>query len=392
MFFVVLISLSLFLYLPNPVNVGISQLLPQLRAWGRVSVFLTMGSIALLVVITTRIKKYSLVGGALVLILVLLPFFEASEFRSNRPASVDISRVAGEAKTQRLLTLKTLQQLLPQNCVIFQVPIYPYPEFDRPDDSVGDYASILLPAEDYGYFKWSNPAIKNSYNWLSLQPLVSENPDFVRVSPRYSIQYAKALGACAVLIDRAMLTSLETLDFNGFKLKSECKFDLPGETFNDIPRFQVIELRSEFCNIVVPKKVSDFVLSNSSGKFLWKIDQAYGVEYRDGVQIFNTSSAINARVIRGLKFNRQSAYVWKISLFDSQKSEILGLKLNVCIYNINKKVKFCNQSNLDSDSRLEISQNQEELSPNLTKFEFTIDGLETLPSNISYWGVNLLQK
>jgi len=391
-FLITLITILFFLYLPNPVNFGISQVLPQLRAWGRVSVFLTFTSIALLAIVISRTKRHSVVGGFLILVLALLPFFEANEFRSSRAAGVDISRVANEAKSQRLITLDSLKSLLPAQCPIFQVPLYPYPEFDRPDDAVGDYAAIMLPAEDLNYFRWSSPAIKNSYDWISIQPLVSENPNFARVSPTYSIEYAKALGACAVLVDRAMLTSTETVDFDDNQIKPECKFDLPGEKFNNGSRFQVIKLLGELCRIKVSKEVMDFASSNSSGRYLWKIDQAYGIEYREGVQIFSTSAAINTRVIRGLNVNKQNTYLWKVSFYDESKREIFGSEISVCKLYINQLVQHCGKHKSDSKGRLEIPANSQELSDGLKKYEFKIENTETIPKGVFYWGLSLYQK
>lgn len=391
-FFVLLMSVLLFLYLPNPVNFGISQILPQLRAWGRVSVFLTMSSIVLICIVISRLRRDSILGGLLVLILTSLPFLEASEFRMNRPAANDVSRVALEGKNQRLLTLDALKRFLPLNCEIFQVPIYPYPEFDRPDDAVGDYASIMLPGEDPGYFKWSNPAIKNSHEWKSIQPLVSENPNFARVSPTYTIEYAAALGACSVLVDRAMLTEVEINEFVVRKVNSQCKVDLPGERFNDQARFQVIKISGELCSFPLSKAINEFASSNNSGKFIWKIDQAYGIKFINEVQIFPVSSAINSRVTQGLKYTRGNRYSWIISFYDENMKQVIGSQFNVCKLYVNKLDRDCFTYSLNQKNQIEIFANEQELSKELMKFEFTLENIDKSPNKISYWGIKLLQK
>lgn len=391
-FIVLLMSVLLFLYLPNPVNFGISQILPQLRAWGRVSVFLTMSSIALICIVVSRVKRDSVVGGLLIVILTSLPFLEAYEFRMNRPAATDISRVALEVKNQRSLTLDALKSFLPLNCQIFQVPIYPYPEFDRPDDAVGDYASIMLPGEDPGYFKWSSPAIKNSHEWKSIQPLVSENPNFARVSPTYTIEYAAALGACAVLVDRAMLTEPEINEFVVRKVKSQCKVDLPGERFDNEARFQVIKISGEFCSFPLSKVITEFASSNNSGKFIWKIDQAYGVKFVSDVQIFPVSSAINSRVTQGLKYTQGNRYSWIISFYDENMNQVSGSQFNVCKLYVNKLDRDCFTYSVNQKDQIEIFANEQELSKELMKFEFTLENIEKSPNKISYWGIKLLQK
>lgn len=391
-FFVLLMSILLFLYLPNPVNFGISQILPQLRAWGRVSVFLTISSIVLFCIIVSRLKRDSIWGSLLVVILAFLPFLEVSEFRMNRPAATDISRVALEGKNQRLLTLDALKRFLPLNCEIFQVPVYPYPEFDRPDDSVGDYASIMLPGEDLGYFKWSNPAIKNSYEWKSIQPLISENPNFARVSPNYTIEYAAALGACAVLVDRAMLTEVEINEFATRNVKSQCKVDLPGERFINQARFQVIKISGELCSLPLNKVINEFASSNNSGKFIWKIDQAYGVGFVSDVQIFPISSAINSRVTQGLKYTPGNRYSWIISFYDENMNQVSGSQFNVCKLYVNKLDKECYIYSLNQENQIEIFANDQELSKELMKFEFKLEDIDKSPKLISYWGIKLLQK
>jgi hypothetical protein len=391
-FFLVLILVLFFLYLPNPVNFGISQILPQLRAWGRVSVFLTMSSIAMTCVLVSRIKKVSIIGSFLIVILVAVPFFEVNDFRLSRPVSIDISRVANEAKNQRLETLNSLKVFLPRNCQIFQVPIYPYPEFDRPDDAVGDYASILIPGEDPGYFKWSNPAIKNSHEWKSIQPLVSENPNFARVSPSYSIDYAAALGACAVMVDRAMLTEIEKINFESIKVDSRCKKDLAGEKFNNLSRFQAIKLRGDTCRPFVKKETRDYADSNSSGKFLWKIDQAYGVDFIDGVQIFPVSSAINSRVSQGLSYNPKDTYKWVVIFYDESLNKVTDSQFKVCKLYINKISKKCYRNEYNQQGQFEITASRDEISKGLMKFEFTLERQEQTFSKVLYWGLTLIQE
>ena len=379
---------SLLLYLPSPINFGISQILPQIRAWGRVSVFLTLCMITVLLILIQSAKKNSISAGALIAVLMVIPYFEAASFRNSRPASIDITRVAVEGVELRNLTLLNMKELLKENCSIFQIPVYPYPEFDIPNDSVGDYASIAIAAQDYGYFKWSSPSIKDTYGWKALQPLVSQSPNFARVDVRYSIEYGKALGACAALIDRAQLTNSEDQELSELAATSKCFSSLNGEKFGISSRYMIHQYKSK-CPRDIRNETIDFAMSNQNGGYLWKIDQAFGIKFVNGIQMFPTESVINMRFISGV--DKINPLTLKIFFDDVEKSSSYQRNVRICNYNISLNQKSCVQRQITKEQEIELKLNSNDISSGLNKVELSLQDSENAPRIKGNWGAVLVQ-
>jgi hypothetical protein len=380
---------SLMLYLPSPINFGISQILPQIRAWGRVSVFLTLSMISVLLILIQSAKKSTISAGALIAVLIVIPYFEATSFRNSRPASIDITRVAAEDVELKNLTLSNMKELLDENCSIFQIPVYPYPEFDIPNDSVGDYASIAIAAQDYGYFKWSSPSIKDTYGWKALQPLVSQSPNFARVDVRYSLEYGKALGACAALIDRAQLTNSEEKELSALAATSNCFSSLKGETFGMSSRYVIHQYKSE-CPRDIQNETIDFARSNQKGGYLWKIDQAYGIEFVNGIQMFPTESVINMRFISGS--DKINPLTLKFFFDDIEESASYQKNVRICNYNISLNQKSCIQRQMTKEQVIELKINSNDISSGLNKVELSLQDSEITTRVKGKWGVVLVQE
>jgi len=389
-FFFLVTFISFLLYLPSPINFGISQFLPQIRAWGRVSVFLTLCMISILLVMIQSLKKYSISAGVLIATMIAIPYFEATSFRNSRPASTDISRVAVEDIELRKLTLSNMKGILKEKCSIFQIPIYPYPEFDIPSDSVGDYAGIAIAAQDYGYFKWSSPAIKDTDDWKALQPLVSQSPNFARVGVKYSIEYGNALGACAALIDRAQLTRSEKTELNDLITDTRCFSNLVGEKFEKSSRYVIYKYGND-CPINLRGETIDFAKSNTSGSYLWKIDQAYGLGFVDGVQMFPAESVINIRFISDPGKTGPSNLNMKYFFDFSNNGRKYEKKVKICKRSITSGLTSCIESQIRKDGAIEIKLNSTEITLGLNKLELSLEDFKDDEQAIRKWGVVLRQ-
>jgi len=389
-FLILLTTFTLILYFPNPINFGISQILPQIRAWGRVSVFLTLCMIAILVVGIGLLRKHSITAGILICALIVVPFAEVLEFRKSRPAGIDISRAALDANRLRSTTLSAMRNSLEKDCAIFQIPIYPYPEFDIPNDNAGDYAGISLPSEDPGYFRWSSPAIKDTYAWKALQPLVSQSPNFARVKLSYALQYGSALGACAALIDRAQLTMNETSELVDLQDASNCQINLSGEKFGDSSRYLLYHFK-QGCPAIFSKEIEKYAKSNASGDYLWKVDQAFGIEFLNEFQMFLTNSAINVRVISGSNLEPTPTYYWRFRFLPNEKGGKLK-NVKICKREVSSDINSCTNQRLDASGYTTIFPSKGDLRPGLHKIEFTLP--ESLSGELvgKNWGVVLVQQ
>ena len=389
-FFISLSSVCALLYMPTPLNFIISKILPQLRAWGRVSVFLTFSLIAIFIVIFSILSKKSLLSWIMLTLLILIPFLEAKEFRSSRPSAVNVNQAALDSVQNPNMTLSSLKAIYKRGCAIVQVPFYPFPEFDIPNDGALDYSGLAIPFQDKGYFKWSYPAVKNTIAWKAYQPLISENPNFARVDVEYAIKYSIALGSCGVLVDRAQLTEPELAQMDNLANISTCFNKLSGDLYRESQRYITVSSNSSCYNLKnIPKEILNFAAQNKNGSLLWKIDQAYGVRFIEEFQIFPIDSVINTRVVRVNKNSPRSNYSWAFNFYDKEMVQIYPDKIKICTLNRDSQNTDCTILERLSTGELRLDVTIIDAVNDLSKIEFQVlnEGLEN--PEIKYWGVIL---
>lgn len=366
-----LLAVAFALYISSPFNFAISRVLPEIRAWGRMSVVLTMLILALLALLITKVWNRRLIAGVLTALILLIPMSEAYFFHHDRPTSVALSAAAEQSHALRTSTLVAMKGIYPQNCPIFIAPVYPFPEFDRQDDNNIDYAELDLPLQDNGYFRWSYPAVKDTTNWSAFQPLVSEQPPFPRASLAYQLSYARALGACGSVIDRTLLTPSELAELTNVAAKSQtCFANLPGETFQGAQRFASLNFKSASCGPSIDPATAAFAKRNLSTDFLWRIDQPSGLKYIDRWQVFSNISPIAFRQIRSSKAEGKSP-VYSF-IFTGVKGSAPLTSVKVCLRKITDVVPACANVALDKYGQGSLVGAASQLTTSLQKYEFTI--------------------
>lgn len=376
---------SIALYFPNPFNFAISRLIPQIRAWGRVSTVLTLLALCLLSLVISELRNHRIIAAALAIILTLVPLAEAGVYRQGRPPSIAVSNSAQQLINIRGKTLSSLRTIYPRGCAIFLAPVYPFPEFDIPNDSNGDYSALALPAQDAGYFKWSYPAAKDTAAWSAFQPLASEEPNFARASLNYQINYARALGACGAVIDRTLLTPPELVELakETEQARENCFEDLPGETFNSDQRFASLRFSGNGCTVPVSPEVKTFADQNRAARILWKIDQPYGLGFLDKWQVFSNTSPIDFRLIKSNALgNKAPIYSFK---FTPANPATPPSTLKVCLRRTTDIVPVCANVELNKNGEGSLVGEPSQLKTNLQKYEFTV--APESAALISNWGV-----
>jgi hypothetical protein len=296
-FVILLLSITLLFYFVSPLNYSVSRILPQIRAWGRLSVVISLLTLLLLGLFHSRLRKSDLVIWPLLIVFIFIPLFEVKQFGTNRPPSISLSNSADEQFQDFQLALNELRAIYPKDCSLVNLPLYPFPEFDRPDDNNIDYGQLQLPIIDEGYFKWSYAGVKATENFATWQPLISEFPPFARAQIEDQINYAESIGACGVLIDRTFLTEVENLDLRVINGRQpSCISELSGPTTDTISRYISINFFETKCkSIPVPgsKSIVDYFPPKG---LVWRIDQSSELTFKGPFQVFPASSSISLRL------------------------------------------------------------------------------------------------
>jgi hypothetical protein len=296
-FVILLLSATLLLYFVSPLNYSVSRILPQIRAWGRLSVVISLLTLMLLGLFLSRSKKSDLVAWPIVMVFIFIPFSEVKQFAMNRPPSIALNNAASSQIKDFRLALNELKAVYPKGCSLVNLPLYPFPEFDRPDDKNIDYGQLQLPITDEGFFQWSYAGIKATENFATWQPLISEFPPFTRAQIEDQVSYAEFLGACGALIDRTFLTEDENraLGVIGGRQPS-CISELSGPTTDTGSRFISINFYETECKSTPVPGSKNLVNYSPPKELVWRIDQSTELNFKGLFQVFPVSSSISVRL------------------------------------------------------------------------------------------------
>lgn len=317
-FVILILSSTLLLYFVSPINYLISIIIPQIRAWGRLSVVISLLTLLWFGLLLSRQKKFNPIIWPIIVLLIFIPSFEVKQFNMNRPTSSALNNSAESHFQNFKLALNELEAIYPKNCSLVNLPIYPFPEFDRPDDKNIDYGQLQLPIIDPGYFQWSYAGVKSTENFEAWQSLISEFPPFNRANLGEQVNYAQSLGACGVLIDRTFLNDVENLDLvRMLKERASCISKLN----NDIGgRFVSINFRDGACSISPDTGSNPTVNDHTLKKLIWRIDQSSELGFNGLFQTFPATSAINLRLWADQN-NTHREYELVIRIFSGEQLE-----------------------------------------------------------------------
>ena len=385
-----LLFLAALLYIIGPVNFGISRIIPEIRAWGRISSVLTLLILTVTaLLVETYFKKFALKGVVLLLILVI-PLSEVYFFRSYRPISSSAALSVQTINNLRETSLKELKLIYQKNCPIFLAPLYPFPEYERADDNNFDYSQLSLPLLDDGYFRWSAAGIKSTLNFKAWQPLTSVQPNFARANIAYQLEYARSLGACGSVVDRTLLTETESKDLSAylFDQNTFCLKNLLGEEFGGSSRFLSIAYNAPNCERQVNPNIDNFAKSNLQSEILWQIDQPYGLKYLDQWQIFPSSSPIGLRLVEFTNANRTLNF-FKIRVSPIE-SKVPFTSLTVCARSIGSIEGSCHALRVGKENSMQLQIRSEYLSNTLQKIELYLKPESA--ALIENWGVVIENK
>ena len=383
----ILLFVSFAMYLIGPVNFGISRVFPEIRAWGRMSSFLTL---LILTAVALTAQTYCKRFGAktvVTLLILVIPISEAYFFRSYRPASSVASSIANATNAQREDTLSELKTIYERKCPIFLAPVYPFPEYERQDDVNFDYSQLALPLIDDDYFRWSAAAIKSTENSKTWQNLASVQPNFARAAIDFQLDQARALGACGSVVDVSLLVPSERNDFSKLltETNSLCFQWLPGEVFESRSRFVSINFSDPVCKRDVEDSRQEFASSNFQGNTIWQVDQPYGLNYLDKWQMFPNTAPINFRMITSDSSDKagvslQIKLKWKAGV--NQRAST-----SLCLRALGSQEKNCQELPISENGEVVFPLSSDYLKNSITKMELSIHANSV--EFISEWGLVL---
>ena len=386
-FISLILGTSLLLYFVSPLNFSISRILPQIRAWGRLSVVISLLTILLFALFATKVSINRNIKFVLLILFIAIPAMEVNQFHGNRPTSAALNAASLVDNVSTTQTVNQMRSIYSERCPISLLPVYPFPEFDRPDDSNIDYGLARLPLSDDSYFRWSYAGIKASKNFSSWQPLVSEFPPFARAGIKFQIDYSHALGVCGVVIDRSYLNSSEKAELSTIlELKTySCEQDLIGEKFENLFRYVTINFRGEKCSPKLDKTTVKYATSNAGKSFLWRIDQGGSTYFLERWQMFGAETPISLRLNIG---NQESGGKLEfIFRFTGNESLLEKREFSICLLSNELELNQCKKIRISSAGIGRLPVPQQLYSSGLKKIIVSIDAAQSLDS--LNWGITV---
>ena len=334
-FLFISIILALALYFRSPINFSISRLLPQIRAWGRMEIFL---SFLLLLAFANWLKYNSKAKISVFLVAFLaIHYTSLSDFRNSRVSSLDLNNIAVRENANTSKSLEWLNAHLSVSCAIGQIPIYPFPEFDYPNDSNIDYGLLKLPLATNN-FKWSYGGIKSTSDFQNYQNLISEVPNFSRADLVTQIQKFKSLGACGTLIDKTYLNNQENVTLSELTRSANrigCINNLPGERVNGESRYIYLSLSGQICNGFLNAPIT---LVGSKPLALLNIDYKIDTPYSKGISDLGERFDIGTQVFGKFVMKHDGRLLLRVS-YEKLNGKVIDSP-QVCIQ-VGTLVKEC---------------------------------------------------
>lgn len=339
-FITLTLFITVFFYFKSPVQFVLVQLIPQVRAWGRMSSFISLLLPILLFLLIKffNLKKLVLVSG--LAIMVVLNLVDWTSLRAGRPLSSTLNVGSEVNKTSSLAILENMKQRYPQGCGIFQVPVYPFPEFDTPDDAVNDYAQFLVSINDDNYFKWTYGGVKATENAKYFQHLYSEFPPFNRASLKLQSEYANSMGACAIFIDRDALNQYERGDLQPL-LRTYSEKCVITHQLGALERYVEVDLHSPGCRRSSNYVTQELYSKYQSADFLWRVDEPADLQITRNGTFFEAKTRLHLRLIPNDKKANNIRVYFQLTFQDGQSD---------------KPAKVCFSTNNMKDIRCEVSE------------------------------------
>lgn len=392
-FVILILSTTLLFYFVSPINYSVSRILPQIRAWGRLSISISLLTLLLLGLLISRVmkshsitlNKKRLVVLPISSLLIFIPISEAKQFGMNRPPSMALNDATTSQNKDFQLVLNELKTIHSKNCSIVNLPIYPFPEFDRPDDQNIDYGQLQIPIIDQDYFRWSYAGIKGTENFANWQFLISEFPPFARADLETQVDFAQSLGACGVLIDRTYLNKSETLDL-GFVLKerASCTSELSGPRSGTGSRFVSINLQETVCKSRPVPGMQSFNDNSPIKKFVWRIDQSSELGFNGLYQIFPTTSTINLR-FRAERNTNQDEYLIRIRMLSDEPLNDSQFSLSLTNIENGQNESFKLTPNSEGETSIPLPSTL--VTGKIEKFSVTLTTSDK--SQVTSWGIQI---
>jgi len=284
------------LYFASGINFVFSRtVLTTIRAWGRLSPYLMLLLVGFCFAVIAQTKQKRLLAALLVSLVGTIQLLEIRDYRSARPPAAVLASAYSEDRRLYMETLQSIESLLPAGCGIAQLPIYPFPEFDRSDDGNIDYAHFQLPLHDHGIYRWSYGAVKNTPEADVYLPLTLQVPPFSRPGLGVQVNSYRESRPCGYSIDSSLLTEPEQVELESLKgsLPSTCLRGLAGAKFKSEPRYFLLLQNDVRCR--QPFIDDDYVQvqNGASHSIVWQYLGVEVAEWLSNMPLTSTSNPIS---------------------------------------------------------------------------------------------------
>jgi hypothetical protein len=383
-FSALLMIFALILYISSPVNFGISYVIPQIRAWGRISLIITLASFLLVVLFFLQANASKFIKFIVLIVCLLLPILDSFSFRNVRPDSDDSNQSNVLKKMQLSTSFDYLKSEFTKGCSLVNLPIYPFPEFDIPNDNNIDYAHLELPLINSNYFQWSYGGIKSTENFSPWQQLVSEYPPFYRANLSNQILYASKMGACGAVIDVSYLVPAEILELNKIMNQfSPCVKALPGANFDSRSRYYSINFKEKNCKERLTRANNLALVNKSESDLTWRIDQPTSLEFESDWQLFDTETPVSVRTYVKSNVNK-SDVILSVRIEDSMS----GIRESeVCLFRKNQRDISCKEIYFNEDGFANVSITDFIIKDKIDKFSVALRPYTR--ESLKNWGIQI---
>jgi len=348
-------------------------LTPSLRAWGRISIYISFLSLIILVLFVNKLLKLRselFSSGRLFLFPLVLSliyfmvwnFFYIKDYNFHRISRENIVSTFSSEKQFNDEMIAGLSSKLTSGCPVVVLPIYRFPEYDTPKDRLADSDLLSLALADVNAkFKWNSGNVKWSEGDEYWAPLAVDIPPFATTSFETQVGYANEYGACAIALNQGMFDSEKSEVSSEILTNLKCPLIINQKGASASNSWLIWDIRGYECSQNI-KKLSALDINsfpkNNEKPILWRYTTISPEYFEKNVGIFSGRSDATLDFIIEKNQFKSSKPILKLGILNGELTESYNLQVCITSYQDAKIPSKCQNVKITNDKVAELDLTQ----------------------------------
>ncbi len=344
-------------------------LTPSLRAWGRISIYISFLCLIILALFAKELFKFRadlfqkgrvlLIPFSISLIYFLLwNFLYIKDYNFHRISRETIVSTFENEKQYNDEIIQSLRTNLTLGCPIVVLPVYRFPEYDTPLDRLADSDLLSLSlADTSAEFKWNSGNVKWSEGDEYWAPLAVDIPPFASTSFETQVGYANKYGACAIALNQGMFDSEKNEVSAEILTSLNCPLIINQEGTSASNSWLIWDIRGNECSQNIDKlsalDINSFPKNNEK-PVLWRYTAISPEYFEKNVGIFSGRSDVALDFIIEKNQFKSSNPGLKLGILNGELTESYNLEVCITSYQEVRNPSNCQNVKIANNASVKL--------------------------------------